>query len=86
MQSLSRKMQLYDTRKQNPLRIKENRITFPTNSINILIIHEIKDTGCQRVYGIRRHKKTNNTVSVLHPVKNNNMGGQERKRAVGKFM
>lgn len=75
---------MYNTRKQNPLRIKENHITFPTNSINIFIIHEVENTGCQRVYGIKRHKSANNAVSVLHPVKGDNMGGQERKRTVGK--
>lgn len=35
------------------------------------------------VYGIKRYKRTNKVVSVLHPVKNNNIGGQERKRVVG---
>lgn len=64
MQNLSRKMQLYNTRKENPFRIKENYIIFPTNSINVFIIHKVEETGCQRVHGIKRHKKTNNTVSV----------------------
>lgn len=43
---------------------ESKKIIFPTNSINVFIIHKVEETGCQRVHGIKRHKKTNNTVSV----------------------
>lgn len=64
------------------MRVKEDYVTFLTYSINIFVIYKVEEQGCERLHGIKRHKKTNNKVSVLHPVKNNNTGGQERKRKI----
>lgn len=57
---------------------------FQINSINTFVICKAEGTGCQAVCDIKRYKTTN-VVSVVHPAKkNNNMGWQERKKAVGK--
>lgn len=50
--------------------------------MNIFVIYKVEETGCERLHGIKRHKKTNNIVSALHAVKNNYTGGQERKIVV----
>lgn len=73
---------MYNTRKQNPLRVKGDYIAFLIKSINIFVIYKVEETGCERLHGIKRHKKTNNIVSALHAVKNNYTGGQERKIVV----
>lgn len=67
-----------NTWKQNLQGIKENYITFPINSINIFVIHKTETIGCQMVSGIKRYKRTNKAVSVLHQVRTTWVGMREK--------